>query len=497
MLSEVVLMSIRRVPEWAPCAGKGSVSYRDCGRGLPFADKTWIYLSFIHHADPTKMRNETGKADRRGDMCQLLESIRGPYREKSLARFSVCLNKEHFGRENGALSGKLTFVLLSSVTLIPEREGDGHTDSVFGLNLQTRHPAERSSAPPPPVMTVVVAATVVVGTSFAPALRADISSDNFNFRREMDSETLQTDICSLNGIVINDIPFYEILWCGRGANSLKERTRFLWSENGVIDEKLSFEELSIRASSLESQKGGLTDQVLSLETACSVLRAQVSGYKLFKEQIEAVQDEQVKVLSDRVAKLDSGLMGMAVHLDEEFYPRFLTTIAGQRHYIKLRRAGRVLLRFCSYDPFRGGQVSFRCSLALHDLEFNFLSQLESQKDASIFDIMDSLYLEGPSVETPEVIRLQPAYEQLLLPIHQKEDNVIIGETSLSESLIVVHYRVQKVTECALSHRLSISEAKGLLVDPLSSENLIGLEYTLGCNTSSLDDGSILLLHLRN
>ncbi|GJX17001.1 hypothetical protein Tco_0217833 [Tanacetum coccineum] len=145
-----------------------------------------------------------------------------------------------------------------------------------------------------------------------------------------------------------------------------ERNSVLEEEKGVIDEKvtivesvaiaketelaslttkmdkliqdlsslqLSFEELSIRASSLESQKGGLTDRVSSLETACSVLRTQVSGYKLFKEQIEAVQDEQVKVLSDRVAKLDSGLMGMAVHLDEEFYPRFLTTIAGQRWII--------------------------------------------------------------------------------------------------------------------------------------------------------------------
>ncbi|GJX17000.1 hypothetical protein Tco_0217832 [Tanacetum coccineum] len=137
-----------------------------------------------------------------------------------------------------------------------------------------------------------------------------------------------------------------------------------------------------------------------------------------------------------------------------------------------RKAGRGLAEVVVYDP----SMEERCVsavLALRDLEFNFLSQLESQKDASIFDIMDSLYLEGPSVETPEVIRLQPAYEQLLLPIHQKEDNVIIGETSLSESLIVVHDRVQKVTECALSHRLSISEAKGLLVDPLSSENLIG------------------------
>ncbi|GJV84054.1 hypothetical protein Tco_1523952, partial [Tanacetum coccineum] len=118
-------------------------------------------------------------------------------------------------------------------------------------------------------------------------------------------------------------------------------------------------------------------------------------------------------------------------------------------------------------------------LALSDLDFNFLSQLESQKDASIADIMDSLCLDAPFAETPKVSRSQPAYEQLLLPIHQKEDNVVIGETSLYDPLTVVHDRIQKVKECALSHRLPISEAMGALVDPLSFENLIGEASTSG------------------
>nr|GFA61960.1 hypothetical protein [Tanacetum cinerariifolium] len=66
---------------------------------------------------------------------------------------------------------------------------------------------------------------------------------------------------------------------------------------------------------------------------------------------------------------------------------------------------------------------------------------ESQKDANIACIMDSLRLKGPSAETLEVSRLQHADEQLLLPIHQKEDNAVIGETSLSESLNVVYDHV--------------------------------------------------------
>nr|GEW67480.1 hypothetical protein [Tanacetum cinerariifolium] len=79
----------------------------------------------------------------------------------------------------------------------------------------------------------------------------------------------------------------------------------------------------------------------------------------------------------------------------------------------------------------------------------------------------------PSAKTPEVSRLQPAYEQLLLFIHWKEDNVVVEDISLSDSLNVVHDRVQKLKKGVISHRTSISDAMGALVDPLSSKNLIG------------------------
>ncbi|GKC99762.1 hypothetical protein Tco_1170037 [Tanacetum coccineum] len=79
-------------------------------------------------------------------------------------------------------------------------------------------------------------------------------------------------------------------------------------------------------------------------------------------------------------------------------------------------------------------------------------------EASIADSL--LCLEDPSAETLEVRRLQPSYEQLILPVHQKEDNV-------------------KLKEGALPYRLSISNAMGVLADSLSSEKLIGKASTLG------------------
>ncbi|GKB22084.1 hypothetical protein Tco_0856007, partial [Tanacetum coccineum] len=158
--------------------------------------------------------------------------------------------------------------------------------------------------------------------------------------------------------------------------------------------QLSFGELSAKAATLESQKDSMTDQ-----------------------------DEQVKVLSDRVAELDSDLMGMVVHLDEEFYPRFLTTIAGRRWILSrglklvvmkclqsseylvalggaIGRAidkgmqngleagidhgwtGKSLADVAAYDP--SAEENYVSVVnALRGLDFPLLSQLDSQKNAKL------------------------------------------------------------------------------------------------------------------
>ncbi|GJS63312.1 hypothetical protein Tco_0677876 [Tanacetum coccineum] len=69
--------------------------------------------------------------------------------------------------------------------------------------------------------------------------------------------------------------------------------------------QLSCDELSIKAASLESEKDNLIGLVSTIEGTCSRLRDEVSG-------------------------INADLMGMALHLHEEFYPRFLTTITGRR-----------------------------------------------------------------------------------------------------------------------------------------------------------------------
>ncbi|GKF18004.1 hypothetical protein Tco_0062922 [Tanacetum coccineum] len=86
----------------------------------------------------------------------------------------------------------------------------------------------------------------------------------------------------------------------------------------------------------------------------------------------------------------------------------------------------------------------------------------------LIDLMDSFRLEGPLAEIPGAEELQPS-----LPIHRAEDNVVLGETSLSFSLQVVHSRVQRVKGEIMEKRLSLTDVMVPFAEPLSSRSLIG------------------------
>ncbi|GJU35778.1 hypothetical protein Tco_1184132 [Tanacetum coccineum] len=153
-------------------------------------------------------------------------------------------------------------------------------------------------------------------------------------------------------------------------NGLKERNSALEEEKNVLEKKVVVLE-SVDAAketeltSLTAQTAKLTEDLSVLCLSCDELSVKASSLEAKMDRlIEAVQDEQVKVLSDKVAELDSDFMGMALHLDEEFYPRFLTTIAGQRWILGrgLRldglvasidhgKAGRGLVDVAAYNPF--------------------------------------------------------------------------------------------------------------------------------------------------
>ncbi|GKC38366.1 hypothetical protein Tco_1050750 [Tanacetum coccineum] len=194
-----------------------------------------------------------------------------------------------------------------------------------------------------------------------------------------------------------------------------------------------------RASDLES-KWRLNGAKIGAKSARRD-RRDAWSYKLFKGQIEAIQDEQVKVLSGRVAELDSELMKYLAVLGETIGRTIDKGMQdGLVTGIDHRKAGRGLVDVVSYNP---------------------------PVKAS------------PASKTPEANQLQPSPEQLMLPIHRLEDQVVIGETSLSFFLDVVHARVQRIRGDVASRRLSLSDVMVLLIEPLSAENLVGEASTSG------------------
>ncbi|GKB43990.1 hypothetical protein Tco_0888932 [Tanacetum coccineum] len=232
---------------------------------------------------------------------------------------------------------------------------------------------------------------------------------------------------------------------------LKEKNLELEEEKNVLFEKVTTLE-SVTAAK-ETELASLSAQVAKLTSDLSRSSLE-SAFELFKGRMKAMQDEQEKVLGNRVADLDAQLLEMAAYLEEEFYPRFLNTISGRRwiltHGLKLDglkagidhgKAGRDLSVIEAYDPFAEAK-NVDAVNTLRTVDFSLLSVLKSKKDACMADLM-------------------------------AEDDVLLRETSLSFSLQVIHSRVQRVREEIMEKRLSLTDVMVPLAEPLSSKSLIG------------------------
>nr|GEU93326.1 hypothetical protein [Tanacetum cinerariifolium] len=201
---------------------------------------------------------------------------------------------------------------------------------------------------------------------------------------------------------------------------LKEKNFMLEGERD-----LSRDELHSQVASLESERDGLINQMSLLESA----------FKLFSARMEATQ---------------------CLHSPE--YCHALGTAID-----------------CAVN---------KAVNALGAVDFSFLFELKSKKDANIIDLIDSLRLEGPLAENLGAKDLRSSLEQLRLLVHRPKDNVVIGETSLSFSLQVVHSRVQRVKGEIMKRRLSLTDVMAPLAEPLSSRSLIGEASTFAAPTTT-------------
>ncbi|GJT26132.1 hypothetical protein Tco_0906407 [Tanacetum coccineum] len=406
-------------------------------------------------------------------------------------------------------------LVTSFVSAMPERKSGAPTDSITGLNLGTIGPSERfvissdsshhsstnaaeagidsfiKYVAPPPVMTKIVITTNIASIPSVPAPKTDTKCEKqADLLKAMDAEVESLKV---------ELLLKETKAAEQRNVALKSEKNFV---NGKVTElqssvsakDLELKDLNVVVSSLKSQNDGLVDQ-------CMRWRLHMS------------------IVNDKVAKLDADLLEMALHLEEKFYPHLLNTISARRwlltHGVKLavvkclnsqeylkalgsaisraiekgmldglstgidhEKAGRGLKDVVTYNPV--AEANYNSAMQrLCEVYFLLLFELSSHMDASTVDIMNLLRLESPFADAPGMSDLQPDVEQLTLPIHQHEDQVVLSETYLSFALSVAHSRVERIRENVAAQRSALIDVWVPLVDLLSAQNLIGATSTSG------------------
>ncbi|GJX79580.1 hypothetical protein Tco_0327729 [Tanacetum coccineum] len=223
------------------------------------------------------------------------------------------------------------------------------------------------------------------------------------------------------------------------AEAIRLRAQIVAMERAHTDE---VDALQHNNAVLEGEKNTFNDKVNVLEGACSELREQVSAYESLKEQIEEFQDEQMRVMFDKLAKLEGREL-------EALRPN--NPSAAEDYDTALRE--------------------------LRAVEFSLLADLKSNKDASTETVMDLLRLSDPLANLPGMSDLQPDVEQLMVPIHRPEDQVVLGASSLTFSLSVSRDRVERIRRNIAEHRSALAGVFAPLAEPFSVQSLNGAVNT--------------------
>nr|GEX02686.1 hypothetical protein [Tanacetum cinerariifolium] len=449
------------------------------------------------------------------------------------------LDKSSLAVEIGVTVATTVPFVTSYVTPTPKHEGGGHADFVSTANLQTKPPAERfviSSNTPhdssanaaddkvslvvrsivldPAVLTTTIATTVVAGTSILFPRGGDEPTCSSIFVDSTSAGMVGPDVARPSQPADTDPTTDSFYLRAMGYDQLliefnvgAARKMCLGAEVRVRLEHVRREKKRLegrcatRSGELESLKerdvalkgrvtaldfatvakdfevAKLTWELSSLRLSCDDLRIKDSTCECEKDKII----DQVKALSGRVASIDSDLMDMAFHMDEEFYPCYLTTVARRRWILgrDLKLAVIKCLQLPKYPSVLGGALGHAIDKGMQDGLVAGVDHGRAERDASMADIMDLLRLKGPAAETPEAIQLQPSPEQLMDPINRLEDQVIIRETSLSFSLDVAHVHAQRIKGDTAARRLSLTDAMVPLLEPLSAKSLTGKASTYG------------------
>nr|GEV55445.1 hypothetical protein [Tanacetum cinerariifolium] len=379
----------------------------------------------------------------------------------------------------------------------------GPLDSVFGPNLQTCPPYVkyvvssdgsrysdsyietnsfvRSFAEHAPVVMVTV--TTTVDTDVAVGSKAkDVSKDFENIRDSSSGGGVNADAASISRLKktsTSSDSFY-------ASQSLDTETmhrvyipRWKVTNDSTLDDpyvclgvkvrmraKHTLErkcELEDKYAAKSTELRDLKDQNFSLEGERSALSERVTTL----ESVTTSKEADLASLSSQVAKLTADLSALGWTIGCAVNKGIQVRLKARINHGKVERD---LSMVEAYDPFAEEKYVDAVN-ALGAVDFSLLFELESKKDLSIVDLMDSLCLEGALAEITGVENLQPSPVQLMLPIHRPKDNVVFAKTSHSFSLEIVDLWVQRFREEAKEKHFSLTDVMTPFVEPFSSKSL--------------------------
>ncbi|GJU62398.1 hypothetical protein Tco_1244233 [Tanacetum coccineum] len=233
------------------------------------------------------------------------------------------------------------------------------------------------------------------------------------------------------------------------AIRLRAEVQTLVDHNTILEGEKS--ELDVKVADLAATIKVREQEVAELDAAVTSVKVHKDN---LSDQLEKFQDDRMGEMND---KLDTNLVELALHSEERFYPHLLTTISRRRwlltHGLELTIAkclnsteylsslGAAIGKAVEKGMQEGLSTGITHGARLQSVNFFLITELKSNKDASIDTII----------------------------------NILCLEDSLAERLDVSSSQVQRIKENIANHRSALRDVFVPLSEPLSATALMGME----------------------
>ncbi|GJV37273.1 hypothetical protein Tco_1409750, partial [Tanacetum coccineum] len=314
-------------------------------------------------------------------------------------------------------------------------------------------------------------------------------------------KTIDKEVANLKALLlVKEAEATEAIRLRAEVQTLVDRNIILEREKGELDIKVAdlaatvkvreqeVADLDAMVTSVKFHNDSLTDQVRKLEASSVILQDKVTAYDNFVGQLEKFQDDRIREMNEKFNKLDTNLLAIVKCLNSTEYLSSLGAAIGKAVEKGMQEGlsakithgaeDRVLTDVAAYNL--SAEADYLSALQrLQSVNFSLISELKSNKDASIDTIMNLLRLEDSLAERLNLAESQPHVDQLMVPIHHSSDQTIVGATSLSFSLDVSQNRVRRIKENIANDRSALRDVFVPLVEPLSLPQDCGLPFPLG------------------